>query len=55
MSDIEAQFDHIEEHGTRIVMWNLRKVENSPEFELDFDRDTSDILLSDSVSSTDEY
>jgi hypothetical protein len=63
MSDIEAQFDHIEEHGTRIVIWNLRKVENSPEFELDFDRDTSDILLSDSTvednknmdSETNEY
>lgn len=51
MKDIEEQFDYLEK-GTRIVIWNLRKIENSPEFELDFDHDESDVLLRDAVSST---
>lgn len=51
MKDLEAQFDFIDERGTRIVIWNLRKIENSHDFELDFDHDETDILLRDAVST----
>lgn len=50
MKEIEEQFDYITERGTRIVIWNLRKIENSQEFELDFEHDETDILLRDAVS-----
>ena len=49
MNEIEEQFDYIEDRGTRIVIWNLRKIENSEDFELDFNQE-SDILLGEAVS-----
>lgn len=52
MKKIEDQFDCIEERGTRIVIWNLRKIEGTQDFELDFDRDPHDILLSEGVRTT---
>lgn len=51
MNDIEIQFDLIEEKGTRIVMWNLRMVENTHKYELDFDHDKHDIYLNADVST----
>jgi hypothetical protein len=45
MNDIETQFDLIEDRGTRIVIWNLRIVENTDKYELDFDHDKYDIYL----------
>jgi hypothetical protein len=51
MNDIETQFDLIEDRGTRIVIWNLRIVENTHKYELDFDHDKYDIYLNADVSA----